>query len=92
MTPKNFDPNWVSPTGDTILDILNERGWTVDDFATKMDITQDIAIRMISGIDPIYPPTSVKLQAILGGTVSFWLNREMEYRKQLIKKGISRGV
>ena len=92
MTQKNFDPDWVSPTGDTIQDILTERGWTIDDFATSMDINRDEANRMITGEAPIYSHEAVKLQSILGGTVMFWINRELNYRIKLHKKGIERSL
>jgi HTH-type transcriptional regulator / antitoxin HigA len=86
-----FNPDWVSPTGDTIQDILTERGWTIDDFAARMGITHDDATRMILGLDPIYPTTSIKLVEVLGGSLHFWLQREMDYRIGLLKKGIKHG-
>lgn len=89
---KNFNPDWVSPTGDTIRDCLEERGWTVAEFATSMNINIDAANRLITGEAPIYSKEAVKLQSVLGGTVMFWVNREMQYRVGLQKKGIKRSL
>jgi HTH-type transcriptional regulator / antitoxin HigA len=86
-----FNPDWVSPTGDTIQDILTERGWTIDDFAIRMGITHDVATGMILGVDPIYPTTAIRLKEVLGGSLYFWLQREMDYRIGLMKKGVKRG-
>ena len=31
-----FAPDWVSPPGDTIADVLEERGWTQAEFARRL--------------------------------------------------------
>jgi HTH-type transcriptional regulator/antitoxin HigA len=85
MTQKNFDPDWISPTGDTIRDILTERGWNISDFSRKMEIDIKFAENIINGCQPIDIKTSCKLQNVLGGTVMFWVNREQNYRRQLYK-------
>lgn len=83
-----FNPDWVSPTGDTIQDILDERGWTIDDFAVRMCITHGEAVRMITGMDSIHPTMALKLKEVLGGSTYFWLQREMNYRISLINRSL----
>ncbi len=31
-----YAPDWVSPPGDTILDIIEERGWSQTELATRL--------------------------------------------------------
>lgn len=83
MTQKNFNPDWISPTGDTIQDILDERGWDTDEFSRRMEIDIKFAENIINGYQPIDIDMSCRLQNVLGGTVMFWVNREKNYRQRL---------
>jgi len=40
MIDRNEMPNWVSPPGETILDILEERGWSRSELAQRTGYTQ----------------------------------------------------
>jgi len=35
----SFQPDWVSPPGDTIADLLEEKGWTQAEFAQRCGYT-----------------------------------------------------
>ena len=35
-----FAPDWIWTPGDSILDALEERGWSQADFAQRMDYSQ----------------------------------------------------
>ena len=41
MTEKetSFEPDWLSPPGDTIADVLEERGWSQAEFAQRIGYT-----------------------------------------------------
>ena len=82
-TTAQFEPDWVSPPGDTIADILEERGWRQDEFAERVGYTPKHASLLISGKAPITEETAFRLERALGGTVSFWLSREAQYRKAI---------
>ena len=80
-----FDPDWVSPPGETIADLLEEWGWTQAEFAKRLGASRKFVSQLISGKVSLSESIAVKLERVLGSTVGFWLNREASYRA-----GISR--
>jgi HTH-type transcriptional regulator/antitoxin HigA len=79
-TAYSFNPNWVSPPGDTIADLLEERDWTQSELAESLDFTERQVSQMINGEVSIGKETAVKLANVLGSTAEFWLNREAQYQ------------
>ena len=77
-----FKPDWVSPPGDTIADLLEEKDWTQAQLAEKLEYTSDHVSQLINGKAPITEEVAVKLAKVLGSTKTFWLNREANYRAQ----------
>ena len=86
-TLNSFEPDWISPPGDTIADLLEEKDWNQKDLASRLGFTQKHVSQLITGKVPITEDTAAKLEVVLGGKVSFWLNREAQYRAQLAKTG-----
>ena len=80
-----FTPDWVSPPGDTILDLLLERDWTQSQLSERLGYTTKHISQLINGKAPIHEETALKLERVLGSTAGFWLNREAQYRAQLAK-------
>ena len=80
-----FTPDWVSPPGDTILDLLEERDWTQAQLSERLGYTTKHISQLINGKAPIHEETALKLDRVLGSTAGFWLNREAQYRAQLAK-------
>lgn len=76
-----FNPDWYSPPGDTIADILHERKLPLSDFARYMNISLLECGNLLSGNMVITKEIAKKLSEVLGSTVRFWLNRELGYRK-----------
>jgi len=80
----SFSPDWVSPPGDTIADLLEERDWTQLQLSERMEYTTKHISLLINGKAPITEETAVKLSRVLGGSEKFWLNREANYRASSI--------
>lgn len=80
-----FEPNWVSPPGETIADLLEERAWTQVEFAERTGFTTKHISLLINGKAPISEETALKLERVLGSTARFWLNREAHYRECLAR-------
>lgn len=78
-----FAPDWVSPPGDTIADVLEERGWTPDYLASRLDCTPEHVRLLIDGKESITQDTAERLALTLGGTPGFWLRREVGYRERI---------
>jgi HTH-type transcriptional regulator / antitoxin HigA len=80
-----FTPDWVSPPGDTILDLLEERDWTQVQLAERLGHTPKHVSLLIRGKVSITEKVALRLERVLGSSVGFWLNREAQYRAQLAR-------
>lgn len=80
-----FTPDWVSPPGETILDLLEERDWTQVQLAERLGYTPKHVSLLINGKVSITEEAALKLERVLGSSVGFWLNREAQYRAQLAR-------
>ncbi len=84
-TLQSFTPDWVSPPGETIADILEERNWTQVQLAKRLGFTEKHISQLINGNASITEDTALRLEKVLGSTAAFWLNREAQYRAQVAK-------
>lgn len=78
-----FAPDWVSPPGDTILDLLEERDWTQQQLADRLGYSLKHVNQLIKGKVPLTDEAAARLQNVLGASVGFWLSREAQYRERL---------
>ena len=82
-----FEPKWMSPPGDTILDILEEKNWTQSEFARRAGYTAKHVSQMIRGKAAITEDTALRLERFLGGSARFWLALEAEHREETARSG-----
>jgi len=80
-TKDSFQPDWRSPPGDTLLDIIDERGWTESELALRLDYTHERVSQLIKGDIPLTEEIAIKLEQVVGSTAGFWLAREAKYRE-----------
>ena len=80
-----FQPDWLSPPGDTIEDALNEMGITQYEFARRTGFNQKHINGLIEGKIAITTKTAIKLETVLGEPTSFWLEREAQYQKAVAR-------
>jgi len=80
-----FNPDWISPPGDTIDDLLEELDWTQAQLAKRLGYTTKHVSQLVNGKAPITEDTALKLARVLGSTEEFWLEREAQYRAALVK-------
>lgn len=83
VTP--FTPDWVSPPGDTIADMIEERGWLQYELASRLGYSTKHISLLINGKEPVTEDTAQRLERVLGGSTRFWLTREAHYRAQLVR-------
>ena len=83
MTDLNgdFAPDWVSPPGDTIIDLAAERRWSQTELAKRLGYTEKHVSQLIHGKVPLSVDAAQRLERVLGAGVDFWLAREADYRK-----------
>ena len=78
-----FEPDWVSPPGATVLDLLEERGCTVGEFARAIHRTTQEVSRLLYGAEQLTGPWAEQLAGVLGASPDFWLRREEQYRRDV---------
>jgi plasmid maintenance system antidote protein VapI len=81
-----FTPHWVSPPGDSIRDILQQRGMAVEQFAAKIRASVSQASDLLSGQVAIDERTAHALAQELGATARFWMTREAQYREDVARQ------
>lgn len=81
-TPIPFRPDWVSPPGDTIADLLDERNWSQVELAGRLGYTTKHVSQLVNGKAAITEDTALRLERVLGAGAGFWLAREAQFRVQ----------
>jgi HTH-type transcriptional regulator / antitoxin HigA len=83
VSSDEFQPNWCSPPGETIADILKDRALSVSAFARLLGQTEDRAAALLTGQLAIDHVLAHKLAELLGASAAFWRARETQYRSEL---------
>jgi HTH-type transcriptional regulator / antitoxin HigA len=82
---QEFHPDWTSAPGDTIGDILGERGLSLSEFAERLGRTPQDATDLLEGRATITIGTARRLEQVLGGSVEFWMSRDFQYRQDVAR-------
>ena len=76
----DFVPDWASPPGATIADLVRERGISERDLAVNLGQTLAELRNLLDGRVPITLGLAQGLQETLGASVEFWMTRDHHYR------------
>lgn len=82
----SFHPNWASSPGDTILDVLEERGLTPTELALRLEEKLENVHALLQGRAPITIALAKRLQAALGASAEFWMARDYLYREDAARR------
>jgi len=80
-----FTPDWVSPPGDTIATILEERGVSRVEFARTIHWAEGDIEELLEGRRAVTAELAGQLAAVLGAPASFWAKRELQFRQDLAR-------
>lgn len=80
MAGDDFNPDWTSPPGDTIRDLLREQGKDARWLARRIGRPEVLIHRLLVGSEPINADLAADLAIVLGSTQQFWLTRDQQYR------------
>ena len=75
-----YTPAEVFPPGEYLRDELNERGWTVTEFAAIIDRPLQAVSEILNGKKAITAETACSFSEALGTTPELWLNLQSAYR------------
>jgi plasmid maintenance system antidote protein VapI len=80
----DFVPNWASPPGSTLGDVLKAKNLTESEAASLTSIPLYEFLGILRGTTEITPEHAQALE-VLGAPASFWMERERQYRKDLAR-------
>ena len=78
----DFCPDWSSPPGDTILELLEERELSIEDFSKLIEETVSVTSNLLTGRGKVTPDLARKLSNVLGASTEFWLARD--YNSEIV--------
>lgn len=81
-----YNPDIVSPPGETLLEAVRERGMTDSEFARKIGTSLEKLQELYSGKMEIHDNWAHEFAWALGIPAHFWRNRECQYRAWLKSK------
>jgi plasmid maintenance system antidote protein VapI len=81
-----FDPEWVSPPGSSLSNLLEEYDISVSLFSSRMQMSEEEIELLLKGDVELTREIAEKIADEFDGNVDFWIERERRYRE-----GIERG-
>jgi HTH-type transcriptional regulator / antitoxin HigA len=81
-----YFPTDVSPPGETLRELLEERGIAQADLAVRMGRPKKTVSEIVNGKAAITPETALELELVLGVPATFWNARERDYRTWLARR------
>ncbi len=81
-----YRPDIITPTGETLAEVLEERGMTQAKLAERTGLARKTVNEIVKGKNALTPDTALQLERVLGVPASFWNNREQAFRDYLARK------
>ncbi len=85
-TINEYMPEVVSPPGETLQELLDERGMSQAELAERTGRPKKTINEIIKGKTAVTPETALQLERVLGVPAGFWMNMERHYREHLARK------
>ncbi len=79
-------PDWASPPGDTLAEILDERSMTQTELAERLGISLKHVNRIIKGAASISAEVALGLEKVFGVPASFWMTREAHFQADVARQ------
>lgn len=86
MIKNQYNPDFVTPPGETLLETLEVIGMSQAEFAERTGRPKKTINEIIHGKAMITPETALQFEKVLGVPASFWINREQNYREWLARE------
>lgn len=80
-----YAPSAVSPPGETLGEMLDERSLAQAELARRMNRPVNAINEIVLGAKEITQDTAIELERVLGVPAHFWLARESRYREHLAR-------
>lgn len=81
-----FRPDFLSPPGQTLEEILDERALSQTELARRLGVSLKHVNQIINGAATISAETALGLENVLGIAASFWLNRDANFQAEVARR------
>ena len=81
-----YVPDYVSPPGETLGEVLDSRGMSQADLADRTGRAKKTINEVIKGKAPLTPRMALELENVIGIPAGFWNSRESQYREYLARQ------
>ena len=88
---ETFNPDWATPPGETIAQILRERHLSAEDLAERIEQSVEDVQALIEGRSTITLALARHLSRALGASVEFWMSRDYRYHETITRLQNSEG-
>lgn len=75
-----FNPDWISPPGETIVELLDELGLSIEELSCKIGLSSKKSQQLLDGDLSICQSLASKLESTLKVSSKFWLSRDSQYQ------------
>jgi addiction module HigA family antidote len=86
MIKNQYNPDFVTPPGETLLETLEIIGMSQAEFAERTGRPTKTINEIIRGKATITSETALQFEKVLGVSASFWINREQNYQEWRARK------
>jgi addiction module HigA family antidote len=86
LITNQYEPTAVSPPGETLRDVLEERSISQRELATRMGRPEKTISEIVNGKASITADTALQLELVLDIPAAFWNAREQHYREFLARE------
>jgi len=85
-TDNELVPAYGPTPGEILLMELEERGWTLDEFAEQIDYPAEVVRQIIHAQKQLTPEIAQRMGKALGTSTELWHNLASDYRLHLYSK------
>lgn len=87
-----FTPEYAAPPGDTLADLLEERGMTQTELARRLGVSLKHVNQIVNGAASISAEVALGLEKVFGVSTAFWLNRDSLYQAHIARRDERQGL
>lgn len=80
-----FEPNYAVPPGETLLEVLEDKGMTQKELALRTNRPLKTINEIVQGKAAITPETALQFERVLGVPARLWNTMERNYREDLAR-------
>ncbi|MBW8189676.1 ImmA/IrrE family metallo-endopeptidase [Neiella marina] len=80
ISSAQFNPTWVSTPSDTLLDLMDENGLSIEELCNNLGLSESKGMALLEGKVSIGEELAERLASLFNCSPAFWINRECLYR------------